>query len=91
MEETLRDLYNRYVAAIHYYNSLPEDRPGRSVVALKLLSEAEFPRWWEMISQYREIQARWLERFADPAAALIHEQQRISAELAGIQRRRAAA
>jgi hypothetical protein len=91
MDETLRQLYVRYVAALQFYNARLEQRPGRSALTLHVLSKEEFPAWWAAISLERELQERWLERFDDPAAALTRTQQRITEELHRIPIRRPAA
>ena len=91
MDETLRELHRRYVAALQFYNSRPEERPGRSAPKLQVLCEEEFPAWWAVISAEEALQKRWLERFADPAAALLRARQRITEELHRIPIGRAAA
>lgn len=72
MDEDVDSLYPRYVKAVEFLNDrlneLDLSPHARKTLHLKLFSAVEFRPWWTWVSQERELRARWLDRFADPAA-----------------------
>lgn len=95
MDDSLRDLYARYLHAVEFFNSQIERKYAseetRSVFRQLPVSEAAFPDWWNTVSVDPELKFRWLERFKDPAGYFAQACQRISAELDRIPIRKAAA
>ena len=95
MDQTMCDLYDKYLVAIHYFNSSLERKEMaealRSTFRLKFLSKEEFPAWWTRISADKELQSRWLDRFTDPAMSEPRSIERITSELNQIRIRGVAA
>jgi hypothetical protein len=89
------DLYARYVRAAEFFNAQVDQKycveSVRAKFRMKVLSQEEFPRWWAEVSHDLELQARWLERFEDPAGSFARTCQQINEELDRIPIRRIAA
>jgi hypothetical protein len=95
MDHTPIDLYASYVRAAEFFNALVDGKYGaesvRAIFRMKMLSQEEFPRWWAEVSRDLELQARWLERFEDPAGSHARSIERITKTLDQIRIRRVAA
>jgi hypothetical protein len=95
MDQTLDDLYGRFLNAVQFFNSRCEQShatdAARAAFRLRILSAEEFTLWWAKVSEDEELQLRWLERFEDPEGSLTRACERISRELNQIPIRRAAA
>lgn len=80
-----RQLYASYQRAIATYNQALECLNASPALKqgcrLNLLSEAEFPPWWEAVARDSDIQRRWLARFADPEGVLRRSRERMTAIL----------
>ena len=72
MDEDVGSLYPRYVQAVEYLNDrlngLDLSPRAHQALRLKVLSLVEFGSWWSWVAKERELRARWLDRFANPAA-----------------------
>jgi hypothetical protein len=85
MDAINHDLYAGYLRAVEFFNSQIERKySSEETLALfrqSVLTEAEFPRWWEKVSADPELKCRWLQRFEDPAGYFARTCQQISEEL----------
>ena len=95
MDQELRGLYTRYVQAANFFNAQVDRKYSaedvRNLFRMNVLSERDFPRWWAEVSRDLELQARWLERFEDPAGSHARSIERITKTLDQIRIRRVAA
>ena len=95
MDQALRELYTRYVQATNFFNAQVDRTYSaenmRNLFRTDVLSEQDFPEWWAEVSRDLELQARWLERFEDPAGSFAKNCDRIRNSLDQIPFRRVAA
>jgi hypothetical protein len=95
MEHTANDLYARYVQAAEFFNAQVDrkycEEKVRDLFRMKMLSQEEFAPWWAEVSADQELQARWHERFEDPAGSFARNCERIRNSLDQIPFRRVAA
>ena len=95
MDHSTNEFYSRYVRAVEFFNAEVDRKFGdastRAIFRTKVLPQEEFRRWWAEVSHDHELQARWLERFEDPAGSFERNCERIKKELDQIPIRRVAA
>lgn len=95
MDQMLDDLYDQYLAAVHFFNEYVEDVEPRenirSMLKLTPYSKKEFAAWWSQVRLDEVLESRWLERFKDPCSAFSRSCQSITELLGRISGQKSAA